>query len=295
MSIWKDQDYLDLAIAAEDIVRDTAYEYDGLANTKSAGRALQALMADSEGNYRNILERIPQIMRDNDAKIGGLQLSNALQARERYLTGSLSTGPGMEFHHWIPNAAVHDATKYMPGRGHALFHEALSKAGLAPGSNPQSGVSLSAWGHRLGPNNAHINPETGGTYAGYYGTRPIDMSRGLIRKEGDAFVRGVAQQFIDQKALPSMRMALDVYNREAPLRAMFEQIVGTEDEFKSVALQKKALKEMGVTEEQVMDLAKQIHGSEKPVQRGKSIIYTPSWRKVRRPGAKESVRRVLAM
>ena len=292
MSIWKDQDYLDLAIAAEDIVRDAAFEYEGLANTKDAGRALQAMMADSEGNYGNILERVPQILRNNDRRTAALEISNALQNRERYLTQSLSTGPGMEFHHWIPNAAVHDATKYMPGRGHALFHEALSKAGLAPGTNPQSGVSLSAWGHRLGPNNAHINPETGGTFAGYYGTRPIDMPKSLIMKEGDAFVRGVAQQFIDQKALPSMRMALDVYKRDLPVRQLFEALVGPEEDFKSARLQKKALKELGVTEDQVMDLAKLAHGSEPPVQRGKSTIYTPSWRRVRRPEAQLSIDRI---
>ena len=37
----------------------------------------------------------------------------------------------------------------------------IRRRGYKAGASPDAGVVLSRYGHRLGPNSAHINPETG--------------------------------------------------------------------------------------------------------------------------------------
>ena len=103
---WNDPDYVDLAVAAELLVRQGAHENSGLTATNSTGRAVQAMIADSHDNYKDVLEKLPQIMRDNSPEMGRLILTNKLINREKGLTNSASIGPGMEFHHWVPNSAV---------------------------------------------------------------------------------------------------------------------------------------------------------------------------------------------
>ena len=67
---------------------------------------------------------------------------------------------------------------------------------------------------------------------------------------------------------------------------MMEELVGPADEFKSTKLLKKALKNAGWTDERTQEEAKLIFGKEKPIQKHKGKIWTPSWRSISRPGAK---------
>lgn len=290
---WNDPDYVDLAVAAELLVRQGAHENSGLTATNSTGRAVQAMIADSHDNYKGVLEKLPQIMRDNSPEMGRLILTNKLINREKGLTNSASIGPGMEFHHWVPNSAVHNETKYLRPDALAFAHNELRRNVIYPGTNDFSGVNLSRWGHREGLGNAHINPETGGTWTNYWGTFPTPLSAKTIRSDGDEFIKASIQDFIKHKAHPSIRMALEVYDREAPIRQMFEELVGPAIDFESPRQHKNALKQAGVTDEMVQKLAQERAGTRKPVGTHKGKILTPSWKGIMRPGAEESLKRAL--
>ena len=88
-------------------------------------------------------------------------------------------------------------------------------------------------------------------------------------------------------------MALEVYDREAPIRQMFEELVGPAIDFESPRQHKNALKQAGVTDEMVQKLAQERAGTRKPVGTHKGKILTPSWKGIMRPGAEESLKRAL--
>ena len=192
MSVWnQDKNYGLLAVAAEDVARDAATKMP-LDQTKRAGRAIQGLMAEPTDAYREQLEQVPKIIRDRpSSELAGLDIIRLLANREANLTNRQSTGPAMEFHHLTHNNALFDATKSLPLSTHALIHAGYENAGYKAGASPNAGVVLSRYGHRLAPNSAHINPETGGNYTMYYGTQPLDIDPRIVLSNEEEF----AQQY----------------------------------------------------------------------------------------------------
>ena len=290
MSVWSDDEvYAKLAIAAEALAKNTAQKLP-LDQTKRAGRAIQALMAEPTDAYRQQLEQVPKLRRDapNDES-AGLDIIRLLANKEANLTNKQSTGPAMEFHHLTHNAALYDATKYLPQSTLAMFHDGYQKQGFGAGASPDAGVVLSRYGHRLAPNSAHVNPETGGNYTMYYGTQPLDIDPSIVSKDEQAFAKAYLESFIDQKAKPMYKAGIAAYNREGPLRDFLDSVAGGPVEsFKSPAVYKQRILDAGITESDVDRISKELHGKEliqKPV--GRTTINTPSWRKVRRPGAEQ--------
>ena len=297
MSVWgEDREYGLLAVAAEDVARDAAQRLP-LEQTKRAGRAIQGLMAEPTPAYREQLEQVPKLIRDAaTSEQAGLDVIRLVANREALLTNRQSTGPAMEFHHLTHNAGLFDATKALPLSTHAMIHDGYQREGFSAGASPEAGVVLSRYGHRLAPNSAHVNPETGGNYTMYYGTQPLDIDPSIVLKNEEQFAQEYLKQFIDQKALPMYKAGVAAYNREEPLRQFLDSCAGGPVEsFKSPALYKKAVLEAGVTEEDVDRIARKLHGEEAIVPTGRTSINTASWRNVRRPGAKDAISAVLAM
>lgn len=298
MSVWNnDETYGLLAVAAEDVARDAAAKMP-LEQTKRAGRAIQGLMAEPTDAYRKQLEQVPKIIRDRpSSELAGLDVIRLLANREANLTNRQSTGPAMEFHHLVHNNALFDATKALPLSTHALIHQGLEDNGFTAGaSTPGSGVVLSRYGHRLGPNSAHMNPETGGNYTMYYGTQPLDMEINDFLKNEQEFAQACLEAFIDQKAKPMYLAGLAAAKREAPLRQFLDSAAGGPVEsFGSPALYKKAVLDAGITEDDIDRIAMKLHGAEPIEPTGRTSINTKSWRKVRRPNAKTAIAEILRM
>ena len=296
MSAWKDETYGLLAVAAEEVAKEAAVNMPK-DQTKRAGRALQGLMAESTDAYRPELQQVPKIIRDApNQQIAGLDVIRLIANKEALLTNRQSTGPAMEFHHLTHNNALYDATKALPLSTHALMHEGYEDSGYKAGASPDAGVVLSRYGHRLGPNSAHINPETGGNYTMYYGTQPLELDTKAFLNNEEKFAQEYLKAFIEQKAMPMYKAGMAAYRREAPLRDFLDSVAGgSVESFKSPALYKKAVLAAGITEEDIDRISKELHGGEAIVPVGKTSINTASFRKIRRPGAKDAISQVLRL
>ena len=294
MSAWNDELYGLLAVAAEDAAKDAAIKMPK-EQTKRAGRALQGLMAEPTDAYREQLEQVPKILRDRpSSELAGLDIIRLIANKEGLLTNRQSTGPAMEFHHLMHNTALYDATKALPLSTHSLIHQGLADSGYKAGASPDAGVVLSRYGHRLGPNSAHMNPETGGNYTMYYGTQPLELEPKAFLNDEEAFAQEYLQAFIEQKAKPMYEAGMAAYEREAPLRQFLDSVAGGPVEsFRNPAAYKKAVLDAGITEDDIDRISIELHGGDLIVPTGKTEINTKSFRNVRRPGAKDAISAVL--
>ena len=294
MFAWNDELYGLLAVAAEDAAKDAALKMPK-DQTKRAGRAIQGLMAEPTDAYREQLEQVPKILRDSaSSELAGLDIIRLLANREALLTNRQSTGPAMEFHHLTHNNALFDATKALPLSTHALIHDGLADNGYKAGASPDAGVVLSRYGHRLGPNSAHVNPETGGNYTMYYGTQPLELEPRAYLNDEEAFAQEYLQAFIEQKVKPMYKAGMAAHKREAPLRQFLDSVAGgAVESFKNPAAYKRAVLDAGITEDDIDRISIELHGGDLIIPTGKTEINTKSFRNVRRPGAKDAISAVL--
>lgn len=291
MSVWsKDREYGLLAMAAEQLAKEAAAKL-SKDQSKGAGRGVQAMMSDPVDNYRDALIEVPKLINDAPSReLAGMDIIRLLANREKTLTNSQSTAPGMEFHHLTHNNALYDATKYFPLSTHALIHDGYQQAGFKAGVAPEAGVVISRYGHRLAPNSAHRNPETGGNYTQYFGTQPVDIDPNIVLKDEEAFAQEYLRTFIDQKAMPMYKYGMEIYDKEAPLRQFLDSVAGGPVEsFKSPAVYKNAIREAGIEDSDTMRIARNIHGIQAIRPTGKTTINTSSWRQNQRPGGLNAV------
>jgi hypothetical protein len=296
-ALWTPE-YADLVVAAEDYIKQANSSGLSLIDKEKHGRGLLGVLADPYQNYSKVLEQVPKIIKDEPSLQGAVMLANKLTGRERYLTKDLSTAPGMEFHHTQSNLAVADTGKYLPGSALRDLHAGMQDRKIYTGANEDSGKVITAWGHRLGANSAHRDIYTQGSNPKYWGTVPLNIPMSAFTLEGPEFVEALVDTYAKQKGQQQERMALDVYEKEAPIREFLESIAPSSS-FKSNALRKQALIEAGVTSDMVTALAKKEHGSrsasENKIKGRKSSIQTENIWNISRPNAADSRSRIMRM
>ena len=296
MSGWSPE-YANLAVAVEALIKEAAASGLGI-NKEVHGRGLQGLLADPKENYLSVLSTAPQVIHDQGRLVGAVNLANALANRESYLTKSLSTAPGMEFHHEQANAAVVDSSKTLPMGALLDFHTGLGERGIHTGANPDSGKVITAWGHRLGAKSAHVDPYTKGSNPKYWSTVPLNLPTKAFTGSKEQFVEAVVNAYAQQKGKQQQKLAMDVWLKEAPIREQLEALAPTAN-YKSNALRKRALLQQGITPEVVMELAKTVHGSqsasESRIKGRRSPIHTTSFWNIARPDVNLSVQKMLRM
>ena len=290
-------EYANLAVAVESLIKEAAVSGLGI-NREVHGRGLQGLLADPKENYSKVLASAPQVIRDQGRLVGAVNLANALANRESYLTKSLSTAPGMEFHHEQANAAVVDSSKTLPLEALLDFHTGLGERGIHTGANFDSGKVITAWGHRLGAKSAHVDPYTKGSNPKYWSTVPLNLPTKAFLGNSHQYVEAVVDAYVKQKGKQQQKLAMDVWLKEAPIREQLE-ILAPSANYKSNSLRKKALLEQGITADVIMDLAKTVHGStsasESRITGRRSPIHTTSFWNIGRPDANLAVQKMLRM
>ena len=293
--LWN-KEYADLVVAVEDYIKQANSSGVDFINKEKHGRGLLGVLADPRQNYIKVLEQAPKIMRDQPSLQGAVMLADKLSNRERYLTKDLSTSPGMEFHHTQSNVAIANTGKYLPASALIDLHAGMRNSEIFTGANEDAGKVITAWGHRLGANSAHRDIYTQGSNPKYWGTIPLNMPMSAFLLEGPKFVEAIVNNYAKQKGKQQERMALEVYNKEAPIREFLESIAPS-SAFKSNALRKQALIKAGVTPEIVEELAKQQHGSrsasENKIKGRKSSIQTENIWNINRPNAADSRSRIM--
>lgn len=295
MFAWKDPLHADKVAVAEDLIRSSKDYLSGLIKPAATSRALHALAAESSDLYANILNQIPQILIDNPKEIAALEIAKKLINKESSTTRGLSFGPGIEFHHWMPNNSISDAMKYLSTEGMRDFHLGLRDNALHPGTHPYSGVPLSKYGHREGPNSAHRDPITGRNFSKYWGVKPLELPMPAFGKSGPGYVEEVVKAYVTQKADPSIRLAIEVFDREKPLRDKLSKIIGM-DVLLNPAQSKQALRDARVTEEDVTRLAMATNDAVKSNSTERTTMDTKNiWNVRQRPDIGRSYRRVLRM
>ena len=295
MFAWKDPLHADKVAVAEDLIRSNKDYLSGLIQTGATSRALHALAAESTDLYTGILNQLPQIIMDNPKEIAALEIANKLIGKEGRTTRGLSFGPGIEFHHWMPNNSVGDAIKYLSTEGMRDFHMGLRDSGLHPGTHKYSGLPLSSYGHRTGPNSAHRDPDTGRNFSKYWGAKPLELPMSAFGKSGPEYVDEIVKAYVTQKADPSIRMAIEVFDREKPLRDTLSDMIGM-DVLSDPAQSKRALKDAGVTEEDVLRIAMSTNDAVKTDSTQRTSIDTKNiWDTPQRADIGRAYRRVLGM